>query len=162
MLLGVNDRTNWARRRSNGWKNRICLDLCWFWVQFHTGVFNLWHHVLSANLRSIEYRSILAIQKFYFLKRHSSGFFFVSASLLRQLMLAALFFVIQGLCFLSHLGGDTIASGSRYERVWEEIRTRLGRDTVASGTAFANKYRNWFIGDVAPCFIRCCHVASTM
>lgn len=76
------------------------------------------------------------------MKRHSSEVFFVSVSLLRQLMLAALFLVFQGLCFLAHLGGDSTASGTRYNRIWGEKRTRLGRDTVASGTAFANKYRN--------------------
>ena len=102
------------------------------WGAVHPDVFNLWHHVLSANLRSLEYRNILAIQKFYFLKRHSSGFFFVSAFLLRQLMMAALFFVIQDLCFLAHLGGDTIASGARYERVWGEIRSHLGRRSLTN------------------------------
>lgn len=76
------------------------------------------------------------------MKRHSSEVFFVSVSLLRQLMLAALFLVFQGLCFLAHLGEDSTASWSRNERIWEEKRPRLGRDTVASGTAFANKYRN--------------------
>lgn len=76
------------------------------------------------------------------MKRHSSEVFFVSVSLLRQLMLAALFLVFQGLCFLAHLGEDSTASWSRNERIWEEKRPRLGRDTNASGTAFANKYRN--------------------
>ena len=42
-------------------------------------------------------------------------------------MLTALLFVIQGLCFLANLGGDTTASGSRHGRVWEEVRSRLGR-----------------------------------
>ena len=56
----LNDRTNWARRWSNGWRNRLCLDLCRLWVQFLPCVFNLWHHVLSANLRSLEHGSILA------------------------------------------------------------------------------------------------------
>lgn len=77
-------------------------------------------------------------------------------------MLTALLFVIQGLCFLANLGGDTTASGSRHGRVWEEVRSRLGRDMVASGTVFANKYRIWFIGVVAPCFTWCCHVACAM
>lgn len=62
----------------------------------------------------------------------------------------------------SHLGGDTVASGRRYDRVWEEKRSHLGRETVASGTVFANKYRIWFIGVVAPCFTRCCYVACAM
>ena len=53
-------------------------------------------------------------------------------------------------------------SGTRHERIWEEVRSRLGRDTTASGTVFANKYRIWFIGVVAPCFTRCCHVACAM
>lgn len=53
-------------------------------------------------------------------------------------------------------------SGARHDRIWEEVRSRLGRDTTASGTVFANKYRIWFIGVVAPCFTRCCHVACAM
>lgn len=97
-----------------------------------------------------------------FIKRWFFGAFFVSVPLLRQLMLTALFFVIQGLCFLANLGGDTTASGSRYGRIWEEIRPRLGGETVASGTVFANKYRIWFIRVVAPCFTRCCYVACAM
>lgn len=77
-------------------------------------------------------------------------------------MLTALFFVIQGLCFLANLGRGTSESGARHDRIWEEVRSRLGRDTTASGTVFANKYRIWFIGVVAPCFTRCCHVACAM
>ncbi len=53
-------------------------------------------------------------------------------------------------------------SGRRHDRVWVEIRSHLGRETVASGTVFANKYRIWFIGVVAPCFTRCCYVACAM
>ena len=77
-------------------------------------------------------------------------------------MLTALFFVIQGLCFLANLRRGTSESGTRHDRIWEEVRSRLGRDTTASGTVFANKYRIWFIGVVAPCFTRCCHVACAM
>lgn len=77
-------------------------------------------------------------------------------------MLTALFFVIQGLCFLANLGRGTSESGARHDRIWEEVRSRLGRDTTASGTVLANKYRIWFIGVVAPCFTRCCHVACAM
>ena len=68
------------------------------------------------------------------MKRHSSEIFFVSVSLLRQLMMAALFFVFQGLCFLAHLGGDSTASGTRYNCIWDEIQPHLGRDTTASGS----------------------------
>lgn len=53
-------------------------------------------------------------------------------------------------------------SGTRHERIWEEVRSRLGRDTTASGTVFANKYRIWFIRVVASCFTRCCYVACAM
>lgn len=88
--------------------------------------------------------------------------FLVGVPLLRQLMLTALFFVIQGLCFLANLGRGTSESGARHDRIWEEVRSRLGRDTTAFGTVFANKYRIWFIGVVAPCFTRCCHVACAM
>lgn len=97
-----------------------------------------------------------------FIKRWASEGFLVGVPLLRQLMLTALFFVIQSLCFLANLGGDTTASGSRHGRVWEEVRSRLGRDTTASGTVFANKYRIWFIRVVASCFTRCCYVACAM
>ena len=34
------------------------------------------------------------------------------------------------------LGADTNASGSRYERIWEQIRMRLGADTSASGSRY--------------------------
>lgn len=88
--------------------------------------------------------------------------FLVSVPLLRQLMLTALFFVIQGLCFLANQGRGTSESGTRRDRIWEEVRSRLGQDTTASGTVFANKYRIWFIGVVAPCFTRCCYVACAM
>lgn len=67
-----------------------------------------------------------------FLKWWVSEGFFVSVLLLRQLMLTALFFVIQGLCFLANLGGDTTASGSRYGRVWEEIRSHLGQCSLTN------------------------------
>ena len=70
------------------------------------------------------------------MKRHSSEVFFVSVSLLRQLMLAALFLVFQGLCFLAHLGGDSTASGTRYNCIWDEIQPHLGRDTNASGRRY--------------------------
>lgn len=53
-------------------------------------------------------------------------------------------------------------SGTRHDRIWEEVRSRLGRDTTASGTVFANKYRIWFIRVVASCFTRCCYVACAM
>lgn len=97
-----------------------------------------------------------------FLKWWVSEGFLVGVPLLRQLMLTALLFVIQGLCFLANLGRGTSESGARHDRIWEEVRSRLGRDTTASGTVFANKYRIWFIGVVAPCFTRCCHVACAM
>ena len=69
-----------------------------------------------------------------FLKRWASEGFFIGVPLLRQLMLTALFFVIQGLCFLANLGGDTTESGRRHDRIWDVIRPNLGRDTTASGT----------------------------
>lgn len=97
-----------------------------------------------------------------FFKRWALEGFFVGVPLLRQMMLIALFFVIQGLCFLANLGRDTTESGRRNDRIWDVTRPHLGRDTTASGTAFANKYRILFIGVVAPCFTRCCHVACAM
>lgn len=38
------------------------------------------------------------------------------------------------------LAADAFASGSRFGRVWEQVRSRLGADSVASGTMFADKY----------------------
>ena len=67
-----------------------------------------------------------------FLKWWVSEGFLVGVPLLRQLMLTALLFVIQGLCFLANLGGDTTASGSRHDRVWEEIRSHLGRRSLTN------------------------------
>lgn len=67
-----------------------------------------------------------------FLKWWVSEGFFVSVLLLRQLMLTALFFVIQGLCFLANLGGDTTASGRRCGRVWVEIRPHLGQCSLTN------------------------------
>ena len=72
------------------------------------------------------------------------------------------FFQELALCLPANVGADASESGSRHDRIWEEVRSRLGRDTTASGTVFANKYRIWFIGVVAPCFTRCCHVACAM
>lgn len=67
-----------------------------------------------------------------------------------------------GPLLFSESGTRQSESGARHDRIWEEVRSRLGRDTTASGTVFANKYRIWFIGVVAPCFTRCCHVACAM
>lgn len=57
-----------------------------------------------------------------FIKRWASEGFLVGVPLLRQLMLTALFFVIQSLCFLANLEEDTTASGSRYGRIWDRVR----------------------------------------
>ena len=67
-----------------------------------------------------------------FLKWWVSEGFLVGVPLLRQLMLTALLFVIQGLCFLANLGGDTTASGTRYDCVWEETHSNLGRYSLKS------------------------------
>ncbi len=67
-----------------------------------------------------------------FLKWWVSEGFLVGVPLLRQLMLTALFFVIQGLCFLANLGRDTTESGRRCGRVWVEIRPHLGQCSLTN------------------------------
>ena len=71
-----------------------------------------------------------------FLKWWVSEGFLVGVPLLRQLMLTALFFVIQGLCFLANLGRGTSESGTRQERIWGETRPNLGGGAVASGSRY--------------------------
>lgn len=47
---------------------------------------------------------------------------------------------VQDLCHSANAGADASVSGSRFGRVWEQIRLRLGAGSVASGTMFADKY----------------------
>lgn len=67
-----------------------------------------------------------------FFKRWASEGFFVGVPLLLQLMLTALFFVIQGLCFLANLGRDTTESGRRNDSIWGAIRPHLGRRSLTN------------------------------
>ena len=47
---------------------------------------------------------------------------------------------VQDLCHSANAGADASVSGSRFGRVWEQVRSRLGADSVVSGTMFADKY----------------------
>lgn len=56
---------------------------------------------------------------------------------------------ICSLCSLTNAGADATASGSRYERLWEQTRTHAGRDTIARGAAFAGKSASAFAEEKA-------------
>ena len=47
---------------------------------------------------------------------------------------------VQALCHSANAGADASVSGSRFGRVWVQVRSRLGAGSVASGTMFADKY----------------------
>ena len=49
-----------------------------------------------------------------------------------QMMIARLSLLNQGLCLLANAVRGTSASGARYIRIWDVIRTHLGRGTTAS------------------------------
>ena len=59
------------------------------------------------------------------------------------------FFQEHALCLPTNAGADATASGSRYERLWEQTRTHAGRDTIARGAAFAGKSASAFAEEKA-------------
>ena len=46
-------------------------------------------------------------------------------------------YVVLSLYLSAHAGWDAFASGSRFGRIWDVIRSCLGRDSVVSGTRYA-------------------------
>ena len=58
----------------------------------------------------------------------------------RELESLHLLLPFHGLFSSANAGADASVSGSRFGRVWEQVRSRLGAGSDASGTMFADKY----------------------